>query len=244
MPPYPYQRLEDGQIRLIVLSWTLEDESLTASLITVQLDDSDDQYHALSYVWGSEEKPRVLRIGGTDQIISITESAYLALDRLRLNFALPAQPFIVWIDAICINQADDQEKNQQVTMMANIYAHASKVYAYLGEEADHSHEALNILKELRTKHRDLFLTLKDVVRSRFPRWADIPKPERLLAAALAFEGVLERASHLAGLLAFLSRSWFDRVWIVREVLVARGIDLICGQQTLSLDDLIFGFMVI
>lgn len=39
----------------------------------------------------------------------------------------------MWIDALCINQLDNEERACQVSMMAQIYAGAEQVLAYLGE---------------------------------------------------------------------------------------------------------------
>jgi Heterokaryon incompatibility protein (HET) len=244
MSEYLYEGLEKGQIRLVTLSWAPEDDPLSASLTAVQLKDSEAYYSALSYVWGSEEKPRILRIDNTDQTISITESAYLALRWLRLNYTSCEQPFVVWVDAICINQEDDEDKNQQVTMMADIYACASKIYAYLGEEADNSHEALHLLKGLRAKHTDAFATFNNTLESRLLRWMESPVPNEIVSAMGALREDPDRLSVLVALRVLLFRSWFDRIWIVQEVVLAKEVLLICGRQVISLEDLLFAFLVI
>ncbi|KAK7458425.1 HET domain-containing protein [Colletotrichum acutatum] len=44
------------------------------------------------------------------------------------------EPLSVWIDAICIDQASDDERNAQVAMMAEIYQRAKTVVVWLGED--------------------------------------------------------------------------------------------------------------
>jgi hypothetical protein len=54
----------------------------------------------------------------------------------------PDLPRVMWIDAVCINQNDLEERGDQVQIMALIYAYAAKVTVWLGEEADGSNEAM------------------------------------------------------------------------------------------------------
>ncbi|KAI0426244.1 heterokaryon incompatibility, partial [Xylaria sp. FL1042] len=44
----------------------------------------------------------------------------------------------IWVDAICINQADHHEQDIQVTMMGAIYQNAELVLACLGDHDDYS----------------------------------------------------------------------------------------------------------
>jgi hypothetical protein len=89
-------------------------------------------YEALSYVWGDQQnKKRILVDGG---YLDITNNLYEAL--LRLRDCRKAR--VLWVDAICINQADVQERANQVGIMPKIYAYASQVIAWLGEAKDRS----------------------------------------------------------------------------------------------------------
>ena len=47
---------------------------------------------------------------------------------------LPHKSRVVWIDAICINQTDIEERSQQVEMMGLIYSKAVRNLIWLGEE--------------------------------------------------------------------------------------------------------------
>jgi hypothetical protein len=52
----------------------------------------------------------------------------------------------VWVDALCINQINVQERNNQVAIMGKIFHHATKVLVWLGEAADDSDFLLEHIK--------------------------------------------------------------------------------------------------
>ncbi|KAH6658526.1 heterokaryon incompatibility protein-domain-containing protein [Truncatella angustata] len=84
------------------------------------------RYEALSYVWGDNSKPRYIFCNG-EELFPVTQNLYAALRSLRL----PQQGRRLWIDAICINQADHEEKGAQIGLMDRVYQQASKVIAFL-----------------------------------------------------------------------------------------------------------------
>lgn len=90
------------------------------------------RYDALSYTWGDPDETLSVAIDG--HFFEVTLNLYAALFRLRHHsFAR-----LLWIDAICINQRDQSEKEQQIQFMATIYSHANCVIVWLGEAADDS----------------------------------------------------------------------------------------------------------
>jgi len=84
-------------------------------------------YEALSYVWGAKEKDQPILVDG--KTLSIRENLHLALSRLR-NRHLDR---VLWIDAICINQEDLDERASQIRYMAIIYGKAKCVNVWLGD---------------------------------------------------------------------------------------------------------------
>lgn len=102
--------------------------------------DEGPSYKALSYTWGAMESPRYpILINGV--IIMVTHNLYEALELLQ---TLPRIPTL-WIDAVCINQADDDERRMQVPLMRRIYNEAEEVLIWLGPVADQSAEAIPLL---------------------------------------------------------------------------------------------------
>lgn len=66
-----------------------------------------------------------------------------ALRRLRQRH----KSVTLWVDALCINQDNDLEKSQQVTLMTRIYSSATMVQAWLGprlDEDSHTRTQLHI----------------------------------------------------------------------------------------------------
>jgi hypothetical protein len=100
-------------------------------------------YEAISYVWGNATKPRTIKIGRDSAEQVVTENCYGVLRQVRY----PMDERLVWIDALCINQSDDEEKTEQVRRMGEVYAQAKQVIVYLGR-ADASKRAfLGLINE-------------------------------------------------------------------------------------------------
>jgi len=99
-------------------------------------------YDALSYVWGNPEVTLPIYIGEHEHELRVTTNLYAALLHLR-NSTLER---IIWIDAICIDQKNGEEKAQQIPLMAKIYSQASRVLVWLGEAADNSDQALEEIR--------------------------------------------------------------------------------------------------
>lgn len=133
-PQYQYKPLRCGlghEIRLVVLFAGEPLEDLSCDITTVNLADRPS-YEAVSYTWanskGDVSLTSEIRCGGTT--IAITKNCEAALRRLRLQ----GRNRRLWIDAICINQNDTEEKNHQVRLMSTIYSNAAQVLSYLGVE--------------------------------------------------------------------------------------------------------------
>jgi hypothetical protein len=110
-------------------------DPIICSLDTSSLDDGPE-YEALSYVWGQDMAPDHLSLEGTT--MPITSNLDVALRHLRL----PAEPRMLWVDALCINQNDLDERAEQVRLMHTIYGTASTVLVWLGAAADGSDDAM------------------------------------------------------------------------------------------------------
>ncbi|QIW96613.1 hypothetical protein AMS68_002131 [Peltaster fructicola] len=126
---YQYSPLQPASIRILTLEPGTADELLHGSLAAHQL--TTTQYSAISYAWGGPQRSQAIAIGH-DSILDITTSAYKAL----LRFRHPTRAVQLWIDSICINQTDLEEKSAQVAVMGEVYKRASKVLVWLGEASE------------------------------------------------------------------------------------------------------------
>ncbi|KAI1391879.1 HET-domain-containing protein [Hypoxylon trugodes] len=88
---------------------------------------TQESYDALSYTWGDLQKTNEITVDGKS--LGITKNLDVALTRLRS----PTELRRLWIDAICIDQENIQERNHQVHMMKRIFSSASSVVVWLGE---------------------------------------------------------------------------------------------------------------
>jgi len=97
-------------------------------------------YEALSYVWGDPNETSPIRVDG-DQF-PVTIKLHEALSRLRDR----SIERIIWVDAVCINQENGQEKKHQIQLMAKIFGQANRVIIWLGEAADDSDLAVEEIR--------------------------------------------------------------------------------------------------
>jgi hypothetical protein len=99
---------------------------ISCELFTVSLD-TRPVYKTLSYTWGDASDTVSIILGG--HRFPVTRNLKKALQRLRsLDTETP-----IWIDAICINQADTVERTQQVELMRTIYESSSEAIVFLGD---------------------------------------------------------------------------------------------------------------
>ncbi|KAK6836067.1 HET-domain-containing protein [Apiospora arundinis] len=86
-------------------------------------------YTALSYCWGDSADRIEIRINSV--ATRVTTSLEHALQRLR-DLGVDR----VWADALCINQADNQEKSLQIRLMKEIYSKADVTFSWLGDQGE------------------------------------------------------------------------------------------------------------
>lgn len=176
------------------------------SLETVNLDDAVD-FWAVSYRWGSEEKPVALRITNASNqdagYIPITTNCAAAVVAL-----IPIGVRYLWIDAICINQDDLAEKALQVPLMGRIYSQASLVTGHLYTESQFSFGLLI--------HR-MVQTFANGKKYNFDSGGSF-----LIYRALS---------------EFLQNDYFQRAWIVQEMVLAKSFLLMHGKDCIYFDHL-------
>lgn len=107
---------------------------------------SHPEYEALSYVWGDTSIQRTIIFNGIP--FPVTQNLAIALHHLRL----PDKSRRLWVDALCINQSDVQERNEQVGLMGESYSMANPVLVWLGESFDGSDEAFALMSKIATEN--------------------------------------------------------------------------------------------
>ena len=126
-----YRQLNEArrEIRLLTLNGTSwcgwltsgsSADAISCNPQTVSLDDQDrPTFDALSYCFGDSEPLRLTWVDG--QPYPVFPNLYNALPALRKA----GQSLPLWVDAICINQNDNEEKNNQVMLMQDIFSSAT-----------------------------------------------------------------------------------------------------------------------
>lgn len=128
-----YQPLPPDHIR-IIRPWTdkLEPNILRATFEIYQKDELPS-YDALSYTWGRPgvTKTIYMELKGHTEPVSIEISIHLH-QGLMAFVNLPLSP-LLWVDYLCINQADTAEKEVQIPLMPLIYGEANSTVVWLGD---------------------------------------------------------------------------------------------------------------
>lgn len=139
--PYVYGKLERGNIRLLEFV-NVAGAHVECHLKTVALADCPI-YQALSYCWGNVHQSQMITVDGKG--VSVTPNLLSAMQAV-FNFQAQRQMLPLWIDAICINQDDNKEKEEQVREMHDVYRQSEHVLVWLGREDDASDLAMGFFQ--------------------------------------------------------------------------------------------------
>lgn len=118
-------------IRLLMLHPGKRDDPVTCSLKEVPIREAEGRYEGISYVWGTSRDSIDIDVDGRQlRIHKNLHDAFLVL-------RYPSEPRVVaWADAVCIGQADHNEKGDQVKKMAEIFQKATRVLCWPGHDND------------------------------------------------------------------------------------------------------------
>jgi hypothetical protein len=105
-----------------------------------------DHYRVLSYVWGLSDECSAISVN--KQTLKVTANFFQALRDLQAKHGVRR----LWIDAICIDQENLQERARQIRKMRGIYTLSFAAVGWLGEEKDGSAQALDLLDRLASFH--------------------------------------------------------------------------------------------
>lgn len=180
--------------------------SIQCSLFHVSLNDHPD-YHALSYAWSdgvsNDIVPQEITVDGGKLTVTPNLAAALKARRERGLGHVP-----IWIDAICINQDDINEKSHQILKMRQIYAQAQVVTVWLGIERDDSKAAFDMIRRINQQGENSGEWIKDSLLTR------------------------NNSTEWRALYHVLRRSWWRRIWIIQEMVAAKDAMIYCGSDEL------------
>ena len=221
------------EIRLLTLEPN-NDEDITRCSLQTYSPENCPSYTALSYTWGADVMHTNIEINGVSVPIRENLWDFVHQQLLHGNYG----PF--WIDAICIQQSEVDERNHQVRLMSSIYSEAGRVLIWLGKEGDDSDIAMQILEDgdlidwtkqlnLDTDESDDSDEIDDSDEDR--NW---PRPTRSVPRFKRFLTSTEDRS----ITALCNRRYWSRMWIIQEVMLADYLEIHCGSKIVSLSSLV------
>ncbi|SPJ79085.1 related to heterokaryon incompatibility protein (het-6OR allele) [Fusarium torulosum] len=228
-----------------IYSESLGTESLRLATITLNYDEvpsitlkafefsspTRPEFHALSYTWNppyagdplryTEEDMRDILLNGSK--FSVMPNLYDAFFQLHRSY--PDMPF--WIDALCINQKDLQERKLQVGIMDRIFGGASRVIVWLGKPNPKIELGLKAVERLASV--GLAVSKRIVREQKYHYTHSIEE----MKDAYGLEPI--SFDEADALITLFDSRWFARQWVIQEVALAKEIDVVCNDMAVPFE---------
>ncbi|TQS33593.1 hypothetical protein Golomagni_06056, partial [Golovinomyces magnicellulatus] len=263
LPKYTYSPLDESasEVRFLALKSSqnsTESEPISCRIVTASLDDVPSErdfwpssalqlYNPLSYCWGQGEATKEIILDGCS--FKIRPSLHDALSHFRQTKLESSDAFwhgaqdtsetYWWIDAICVNQEDMEERKSQVALMSRLYRSAHTVRVWLGPEADNSALAMDIVRKLAYRPDDpeeeysWEYSRENPGKTHRPGGPGRPMIEIKQPDAGPPISSLEKKENYSALVKLFQRPWFSRVWVQQEAALPEFVEVHCGQETCS-----------
>lgn len=213
--PLDHRRSEVRLLHLLPSSHPTD--PIRCSLSHASLDDSP-HFEALSYVWGPPVPTLDIVVDAARFLVTI--NLHQALGALRRA----KKPRVLWVDAVCINQDDDDEKAYQVPLMGRLYTEAPRTVIWFGASNENI-EALVAWLHTHGPDRKLLPGLKLDAQTLFSEKARRQQDLMMLKAANGFFDILT------------TRYWY-RMWTFQEFLLPKDDPLCyCGPHEFHMEAL-------
>lgn len=206
------------QLRLLSFEIHPAQGSISCRLGAYSIGDAPP-YFAISYCCGDPAATEAILVNGKRK--TVNRNCLLVLQQAKAQ----QRGGLYWIDSLCINQSDLEEKAVQVHRIAAIFSGASEVWACFGSDDNDSQFLLECL-------------------ARFPlgrspsapvRRSEAPSNEmqsRTVNWLVSLGKDFDRFAN--ALKAFSRRPFFSRTWIYQEMFLASGVFIICGARRANL----------
>ena len=126
----------------------------------------------------------------------VTGNLHAALQHLRSE----QEPLSIWIDQICINQQDQEERNQQVMLMHEIFSNSDQVLIWLG-------------KDTQPYEKGLLFTIKLLAHTSY---LEAQLDDDRVARVVDYTNSQDMDEILPSLSALYENRWFSRTWTFQE----------------------------
>lgn len=206
---YIHQPLLPRHIRLLAITSGSEDFCIIHTSL-----DTAPTYSSVSYSWNNQLRDHDLQIDGSN--LKVIENIRTALPHLIKQ----ASTQFLWIDEICIDQENNEERAGQIRLMSDIYTKCLECLIWLGEgtpESDIAIEAIPRISQLLKLHDPVLVWEREGIAVRSPNVLDSPLWK--------------------GLVYIFSRPWFRRVWTFQEAVLPENVGFLCGGKVLAFRDI-------
>lgn len=224
LPSYKYAGLQNNEIRIATLlpcgHGSLEDDSVIEIRLKIYQLSNLPHYRTLSYCWGVGPADRSCRCKSTTSSSAghlwISGNLEQALIHIRSR-----EEVLLWVDQLCINQQDEEEKRRQVQLMRQVYTKASEVIVWLGHAEAETALAFNLIEDI---VRQLQAQGKDVAYG---------QPLDLWSQSHSLDLRPADSSEWIAFRNLLSRPFFSRLWVFQEIILSPKAHFMCGAYRTS-----------
>ena len=203
----------ESQIRVLVVEAGEFSSPVTAHFqFCAVREDRDVQWEAISYAWDDQIPSKDIKLQG--KMVQVADNVFRMLKNLRR----PSQTRSLWIDAVCINQNDSDEKSKQVPLMRYIYQKAQSVIIWLDTQGAEDAASAIVLAAswMELKANSVSQSESRTLQALF----SYEKPD------VHWNGPFHR---IAGL------RWFQRIWPVQEATFGMNLQVCLGQNSITWD---------
>ena len=172
-------------------------------------------YKGLSYCWGDRSNSCTIHLNGAE--VQVTKNLKAALRELGGK-----ESVCLWVDALCINQYDLDERSRQVLRMAEIYKKASETICWLGIEAADSSLAFDLIQILSKVNNDSTSAQYEEALMRLYRPSETHRYD----------------AHWTAILLLFRRPYWKRVWITQEIVSSGQVWIRCGRRCAIWEDVV------
>ncbi|KAK5944307.1 hypothetical protein PMZ80_003588 [Knufia obscura] len=197
------------QIRLLKVNPTLTNNRITCNLTTVPLHTAKSKYVVLSYRWGTTPATQPILLNG--HLFLLRHNLWSFLDVIREQ-----EGMMLWIDALCIDQGNVEERNSQVKVMGRIFQGASMVLSWLGVGNEAVEMAFEVMGRVWEGEDGDAESGSDMDLDSLPVVRGGPDEDELWRCVVEV----------------CSLQYWGRVWVVQEILLSSNNYLLCGRRTL------------
>ncbi|KAF7539317.1 hypothetical protein G7054_g2276 [Neopestalotiopsis clavispora] len=230
-------RSKNGTVRLLTIeprsqtrSNTTESKNITQCFLKLEnLKTQQSGFVAISHACEKEGDGEIMVNGA---LVPVSNELAVLLQSLQHEH----EPVTIWVDALCINYSDVEEKSVQLSQIPQIFSAASSTLVYLGATVDESDGAMDALNRLDEEHLTPAAQKLMLAALRKTPWiAKSPTTEAQPSQPAKEESLEDQLDALrTSFKALMSRQYWSRLWSLTELVFTNKGSVMCGTRSLDL----------